>query len=66
MDNGGGTNLLIHEGKKADDAFLQNGTLPDTTSKDNAEFIIVLTSSSAYSRPARWMSGTRLRNGARG
>jgi len=36
VDNGGGTNLLIHEGKKADDAFLQNGTLPDTTSKDNA------------------------------
>ena len=35
--------LLIHEGKKAEDAFLKDGTLPDPTTTDNAEFKIVLT-----------------------
>ena len=35
--------LLIHEGKKAEDAFLKDGTLPDPESTDNAEFKIVLT-----------------------
>ena len=35
--------LLIHEGKKAEDLFLKDGTLPDPTSTDNAEFKIVLT-----------------------
>merc|ERR1712032_83710 len=36
--------LLIHEGKKAEDAFLnENGKLPDPSSTDNAEFKIVLT-----------------------
>merc|ERR1711957_603838 len=33
----------IHEGKRAEDAFLKDGTLPDPTSTDNAEFKIVLT-----------------------
>merc|ERR1711935_289519 len=32
-----------HEGKKAEDAFLKDGTLPDPTSTENAEFKIVLT-----------------------
>merc|ERR1719437_108762 len=35
--------LLIHEGKKAEDAFAKDGTLPDPTSTDNEEFKIVLT-----------------------
>lgn len=35
--------LLIHEGKKAEDLFLKDGTLPDPSSTDNAEFKIVLT-----------------------
>merc|ERR1712177_11215 len=35
--------LLIHEGKKAEDLFNANGTLPDPSSTDNAEFKIVLT-----------------------
>merc|ERR1719163_1543399 len=34
--------LLIHEGKKAEDAFAKDGTLPDPESTDNAEFKIVL------------------------
>ena len=42
MDDGEDMNLLVHEGKKAEDAFLQNGTLPDPTSTDNAEVKIVL------------------------
>jgi len=43
VDDGGDMTLLIHEGKKAEDLFLKNGTLPDPTSTDNAEFKIVLT-----------------------
>ena len=34
--------LIIHEGKKAEDQFLKDGTLPDPNSTDNAEFKIVL------------------------
>ena len=34
--------LFIHEGKKAEDLFLKDGTLPDPDSTDNAEFKIVL------------------------
>merc|ERR1712238_250473 len=34
--------LLIHEGKKAEDLFLKDGTLPDPSSTDNAESKIVL------------------------
>merc|ERR1712032_946446 len=43
VDDGGDMTLLIHEGKKAEDAFLKDGTLPDPNSTDNAEFKIVLT-----------------------
>ena len=42
VDDGGDMTLLIHEGKKAEDAFLKDGTLPDPESTDNAEFKIVL------------------------
>jgi adenosylhomocysteinase len=43
VDDGGDMTLIIHEGKKAEDLFLKDGTLPDPTSTDNAEFVIVLT-----------------------
>merc|ERR1719326_2232816 len=43
VDDGGDMTLLIHEGKKAEDAFAKDGTLPDPSSTDNAEFKIVLT-----------------------
>jgi adenosylhomocysteinase len=43
VDDGGDVTLIIHEGKKAEDLFLANGTLPDPDSTDNAEFKIVLT-----------------------
>jgi len=42
VDDGGDMTLLIHEGKKAEDLFLKDGTLPDPDSTDNAEFKIVL------------------------
>merc|ERR1719373_546068 len=35
--------LLIHEGKKAEDQYAKDKTLPDPSSTDNAEFKIVLT-----------------------
>jgi len=43
VDDGGDMTLLIHEGKKAEDAFNKDKSLPDPTSTDNAEFKIVLT-----------------------
>jgi len=43
VDDGGDMTLLIHEGKKAEDLFAKDGTLPDPSSTDNAEFKIVLT-----------------------
>jgi len=42
VDDGGDMTLLIHEGKKAEDLFKKDGTLPDPNSTDNAEFKIVL------------------------
>jgi adenosylhomocysteinase len=42
VDDGGDMTLLIHEGKKAEDLFLKDGTLPDPDSTDNAEFKLVL------------------------
>ena len=35
--------LLIHEGKKAEDLFLKDGTIPDPRSTDTVEFRIVQT-----------------------
>merc|ERR1712194_612641 len=43
VDDGGDLTLLVHEGKKAEDLFLKDGTLPDPSTTDNAEFKIVLT-----------------------
>jgi adenosylhomocysteinase len=43
VDDGGDMTLLIHEGKKAEDQFLKDKTVPDPTTTDNAEFKIVLT-----------------------
>merc|ERR1719188_449912 len=43
VDDGGDMTLLIHEGKKAEDLFKKDGTLPDPSSTSNAEFKIVLT-----------------------
>ena len=41
--DGGDTTILIHEGKKADDLFLKDGTIPDPRSTENAQFKIVQT-----------------------
>lgn len=43
VDDGGDMTLLIHEGVKAEIAYEANGTLPDPSTSDNAEFKIVLT-----------------------
>mmetsp|Transcript_26373 Transcript_26373/g.81140 ORF Transcript_26373/g.81140 Transcript_26373/m.81140 type:complete len:482 (-) Transcript_26373:1375-2820(-) len=42
VDDGGDMTLLVHEGYKAEDAYAKDGTLPDPSSTDNAEFKIVL------------------------
>jgi len=42
VDDGGDATLLIHEGYKAEQAYAKDGTLPDPSSTDNAEFRCVL------------------------
>jgi adenosylhomocysteinase len=42
VDDGGDATLLIHEGVKAEKLFKENGTLPDPSSTEDAEFKIVL------------------------
>merc|ERR1712118_203815 len=39
---GGDSTLLLHEGKKFEDAHAKDGSLPDPNSTDNAEFKCVL------------------------
>merc|ERR1712128_247082 len=43
VDDGGDSTLLLHEGKKFEDAHAKDGSLPDPASTDNAEFKCVLT-----------------------
>jgi len=42
VDDGGDSTLLIHEGKKFEDKFAKDGSLPDPASTTNAEFKCVL------------------------
>ncbi|KAK3217643.1 hypothetical protein Dsin_011613 [Dipteronia sinensis] len=42
LDDGGDLSLLIHEGKKAEEIYQENGKLPDPSSTNNAEFWVVL------------------------
>jgi len=42
VDDGGDATLLIHEGKKFEDAYAKDGSLPDPASTTNAEFKCVL------------------------
>ena len=43
FDGGGDIIIIIKEGKKAEDLFLKDGTIPDLSSTDNAAFKIVQT-----------------------
>ena len=43
VDDEGDMNLLIHEGKKAEDLFLKDGTITDSISTENVEVKIVQT-----------------------
>jgi len=42
MGDGGDATLLIHKGKEYEDKFSKDGTLPDPSSTDNAEFKCIL------------------------
>lgn len=56
VDDGGDATLLIHEGVKAEAAFKKDGTLPDPSSTEDAEFKIVLKllSNTLKSKPTMW------------
>merc|ERR1711966_316742 len=56
VDDGGDATLLIHEGKKAEEKFAKDGTLPDPASTTNIEFKCVLTTikNSIGKDPKKW------------
>ena len=51
----GGDMTLIHEGKKADELFLKDGTIPDPISTENAGFNIFPNHHQAPTR--KWRDG---------
>merc|ERR1719281_1681409 len=56
VDDGGDATLLIHEGKKAQEKFAKDGTLPDPNSTTNPEFKCVLNTikNSIQKDPKKW------------
>merc|ERR1712137_180282 len=42
VDDGGDATLLIHKGKELEEKFAKDGTLPDPSSTDNAEYKCIL------------------------
>ena len=43
VDGGGEITILVYEGNKAEDLFLEYGTIPDPSSTDNSELNIFQT-----------------------
>ncbi len=56
VDDGGDATMLIHMGCEAEDAFAQDGTMPDPDSADHEEMAVVLTllGDGLRSDPQRW------------
>jgi len=56
VDDGSDATMLIHEGKKAEDLFAQEGALPDPESTTNPEFkcVLKLIRSSIQKDPKKW------------
>merc|ERR1719395_470120 len=56
VDDGGDATLVLHEGKKAEELFAKDGTLPDPNSTMNPEFKCVLTTikNSIQKDPKKW------------
>jgi adenosylhomocysteinase len=56
VDDGGDATLLLHEGKKFEEAFAKDKSMPDPASTDNAEFKCVLTviKNSIATNPKKW------------
>ncbi|CAG9461133.1 unnamed protein product [Pedinophyceae sp. YPF-701] len=56
IDDGGDATLLIHEGVKAELAYAKDGSLPDPSKTDNAEYKIVLSiiKEGLPKDPTRW------------
>jgi len=56
VDDGGDVTLLIHEGYKAEEKFAADGTVPDPSSTDNAEFkcVLAIIARTLQQDPQRW------------
>lgn len=65
VDDGSDAAMMIHEGKKAEELYAKDGTLPDPASSDNAEFKVVLKfiRDSIQKDPLKW---TRMAKNCKG
>ena len=56
VDDGGDATMLIHEGRKAEEKYAKDGTLPDPASTTNAEFkcVLALIRESIKKDPKKW------------
>ncbi len=56
VDDGGDATLLVHLGYEAENAYAQDGTLPDPDSADNEEMAVILTllRDELMNDPKRW------------
>merc|ERR1719163_1205483 len=65
VDDGGDATMLIHEGRKAEEKFAKDGTLPDPASTTNAEFkcVLAIIRDSIKKDPLKW---TKMSKSVRG
>ena len=56
VDDGGDATMLIHEGRKAEEKYAKDGSLPDPASTTNAEFkcVLALIRESIKKDPLKW------------
>merc|ERR1711970_390734 len=56
VDDGGDATMLIHEGRKAEEKFAKDGSVPDPASTTNAEFkcVLALIRESIKKDPKKW------------
>ena len=56
VDDGGDATMLIHEGRKAEEKYAKDGSLPDPASTTNAEFkcVLALIRESIKKDPKKW------------
>merc|ERR1719395_289895 len=65
VDDGGDATLLLHEGKKFEEAYAKDKSMPDPASTDNAEFkcVLQLIRDSIPADPTKWTRMSKIVKG---